>query len=138
MRFKPLVLAALIISPAVALSSAGCTGVKRPYTAASDPYQPGQVQIADKRLERKLAFQTPSVSRDEADLLYVSFPVRAATSRSQLVNYRFTFFDNTGRELPGGDAWQTAKLQSNLFDNLQGNSTSPRAADFRLDLKTAE
>ena len=127
----------LAVAALSALPLLGCSNVKKPYRASADPYQPSQVQLADSRMSNLLAFGEPAVSRDEAGLLYVSTPVRAATSRSQLINYRYRFFDDAGRQLPGG-AWQTAKLQSNLFESVQGNSTSPRAFDFRLDLKTAE
>ena len=134
MRLPFLALSALVTAAAL---TAGCSNVKRPYRTTADPYTPSQVQLADTRMERLLAFGQPNVSRDQAGLLFVSLPVRPATSRSQLVNYRFTFLDETGRELPGG-TWQTKKLQSNVVDNIEGNSTSPRAADFRVDIKTAE
>ena len=133
MRFKPLALSLL----AAAALVAGCNNVKRPYRTTADPAVPGQVSVADAKMERLLVFGQPNPSRDAAGLLFVSTDVRAATSRSQIVNYRYRFFDDTGRELPGG-AWQTKKLQSNTFESLQGNSTTPRAADFRLDIKTAE
>ena len=114
----------------------GCRGTKPPYDVAADPYAPTQVQIADKRLEGKLRFNPPVAQRDEAGLLFVSIPVRAATNRPQIVQYRFRFFDAGGIPLPGGE-YQTATLESNTFGRIQGNSTSPRAESYQVEIRSA-
>lgn len=117
-------------------SLAGCQRVKRPYQATADPYARGQIQLAEKRLEGKMAFEPARTNRDDAGLLYVTVPARAATNRPQIVQYRFTFLDETGRPLPGGE-YQTVTLESNTTSYLQGNSTSPRADDFQIEIRTA-
>lgn len=117
-------------------SLAGCQRVKRPYDATGDPYARNQIQLADKELEGRLAFEPPRISRDDAGLMYVTVPARAATNRPQIVNYRFTFFDESGRPLPGGE-YQRADLESNTTSFLQGNSTSPRAKDFQIEIRLA-
>lgn len=125
-----------IAAIAMAGSLAGCQRVKRPYGATADPYELGQIQLADKELEGRLAFDPARASRDESGLLHVTVPARAAVSRPQIVQYRFRFFDETGRPLPGGE-YQTVTLESNTNSFLQGNSTSPRADDFQVELRLA-
>ncbi|MEL7240455.1 MAG: DUF1425 domain-containing protein, partial [Planctomycetota bacterium] len=98
---------------------------------------PQQVYITPKRLSSLMRFGDIRTTRDQTDLLYVTVPLRATASRRQLIEYRFTFFDETGTPLPGG-AWQTEDLEANVQEVIRGNSTSPRAADFRLDIREAE
>ena len=137
MRPTPTAASLLLLALTTAALAAGCSGSKRPYTAREDPYGPSTIQLADRRMQRLLRFDQPRTSRDDAGLLYVSVPVRAATKRPQIVNYRFTFLDDSGRELPGSGVYQTTTLESNVFQTIQGNSTSPQAADYRLDIRTA-
>lgn len=117
-------------------SLAGCQRVKRPYEATADPYELGQVQLADKELEGRLAFDPARANRDEAGLLHVTIPARATHSRPQIVQYRFTFFDEAGQPLPGGE-YRTVTLESNTNSYLRGNSTSPRADDFQVEIRLA-
>ena len=132
----PAALVALSVALGAVAGTAGCKRTKAPYDVNADPYLPAQVQIADKGLARKLAFQNPRADRDEANLLHVTVPVRAATNRPQIVQYRFTFFDETGRPLPGGE-YRTETLESNTFAYLQGNSTTPQAADYQVEIRPA-
>lgn len=115
---------------------AGCNRTKAPYNVNADPYLPEQVQVADRRLAGRLAFQNPRADRDEAGLLFVTVPVRAATNRPQIIQYRVTFFDETGRPLPGGE-YKRQDLESNTFAYLQGTSTSPRADSYQVEIRQA-
>ena len=128
---RPLLPASILV---LVLVLAGCSRTKAPYDVTADPYLPTQVQIADKSLANRLAFQPPRAARDDAGLLYITVPVRAATNRRQIIQYRFTFFDETGRPLPGG-AFQTQTLESNTFANIQGNSTSPSADSYQVEIR---
>ena len=78
---RPLLPASILV---LVLVLAGCSRTKAPYDVTADPYLPTQVQIADKSLANRLAFQPPRAARDDAGLLYITVPVRAATNRRQI------------------------------------------------------
>jgi hypothetical protein len=103
---------------------------------SQDPYGKQQVYVADRRLSSLLRFEPPRVSYDEADLMHVALDVRAATNRPQIVQYRTTFFDRTGQQLYAS-TWQTVTLESNVAQTLSAVSTTPRASDFQIDIRTA-
>ena len=114
----------------------GC-GQKAPYDVRADKYGPRQVYIATPRLSNVLVFDQIRTSRGPNDLLYVTVPVRSTASKRQLIEYRFTYLDDLGNPLPGG-AWQTRQLESNVLETISANSTSNRAANFRMDIREAE
>jgi hypothetical protein len=114
---------------------AGC-GVRSPIAARKDPYVPSQVQLAEENLRRNTAFGEPLVSRDQAGLLFVTLPIRAATELTLYVDYRVTFVDRTGRPLQQ-TGWRSKTLYPNVFDHIAVNSTSPEAVDFTIDVRYA-
>lgn len=121
------------------LSVAGCNNVRPPVEVREDPYGGNQIQIADERLQRALAFGTPRLSRDDAgNLLYVTVPVRNTTSNAIAVEYRVSFVDANGQPLPGSPTtWFPKQLPANVFEQVTVNSVSPRAADFQVDFRYA-
>ena len=119
----------------LAIPLAGC-GTKAPYRVYQDPYGGQQVYVAEKRLSNLLRFDQPVISYDEADLMHVSLPVRAATSEPQIIQHRTRFFDRNGQELHRSQ-WETTTLESNVAETLFATSTTPRAADFQMDIRTA-
>jgi uncharacterized protein YcfL len=132
LRILPLV----IVLGLTAAPLAGCSKTKAPYRVSADPYGRQQVYVADRRLSSLLRFEEPRVSYDEADLMHVALDVRAATNRPQIVQYRTTFFDRTGQELHAS-TWRTVTLESNVPQTLSATSTTPRATDFQIDIRTA-
>ena len=113
----------------------GC--VKAPIEGRQDPYVANQINFAQEDLRRMTAVQTPRLTRDPAGLLQVSVPLRAATDKQLYVDYRFTFLDPNGQPV-FQTGWSPKTLAPNVFDQVSGNSTTPRAADFRLDLRWAQ
>ena len=126
---------------ATLISSAGLPGcvdtVKPPIAARQDPYQREQIHIAQIDLRRHTAFDAPILTRDDAGLLFVTVPVRAATDLKLYVDYRVTFFDRTGQPL-NQTTWLHKTLTPNTPDQITFNSTSSRAVDFQMDLRYAE
>lgn len=112
----------------------GC--VKPPIYARKDPFVPAQVQIAEEDLRRNTAFGQPLVSRDQANLLFVTIPLRAATDLTLYVDYRATFYDRNGHPIQQ-TGWMNKTLYPNVFDHIQVNSVSPDAVDFEVDLRYA-
>ena len=125
----------------VTISLAGLTGcadtVKPPIAARQDPYQREQIHIAQIDLRRHTAVEAPILTRDDAGLLFVTIPIRAATDLKLYIDYRATFFDRSGQPL-NQTAWFHKTLTPNTPDQITFNSTSSRAVDFQMDLRYAE
>lgn len=122
-----------VFAVALVFALAGCSGVRKPYRVTQDPYGPGQVQVADKL---PVVYDQPVVSYDESDLMVVSLPIRAATGRPQIIQYRTHFYDRSGQELYVTD-WRTETLESNVHQTLKSRATSPRAERFKIDVRQA-
>lgn len=120
----------------VLLLAAGCR-VSPPIEGRNDPYLPSQVNLTEKDLRASTTIGTPVVSRDGAGLLHVQVPVRATSDKQLYVEYRVSFVDSNGMALPGSTAWFSKTLSPNVPDSIQFNSTSPRAANFHVDLRWA-
>lgn len=125
----------LMILAVVAWGAAGC--VKPPIQGRMEPYVENQVNFAQEDLRRKTAIGLPSAVRDDFGLLHVTVPIRAATNLQLYVDYRVTFLDAQG-QVVGNTSWISKTLAPNVFDQISVNSTTPRAADFRLDLRYAK
>ena len=131
---KHLVLALLTL----AVITIGCSRRPRPPIEGQlDPYAPRQVMFADKDLARRTAVGQPHATRDEAGLLHITVPIRAATKFQLYVDYRVTFFDDRGNVL-NQTGWMTKTLVPNVPDQIRANSMSPQAADFQMDLRFAK
>lgn len=114
----------------------GCQSVPAPVPGRADPYVPEQINIAEKALRQRTAFQQPRVVRDaETDILHVSVPARATTDQQLYVEYRTVFLDEHGMEINPDAAWVRKTLAPNVWTTLTANSTTPRAADFRMDIR---
>jgi hypothetical protein len=111
----------------------GC-GVKAPIEARQDPYVPHQINLTSEDLRTHTAVLEPLVARDPAGLLRVTVPIRAATNRQLYIDYRVSFFDSTG-QLINQTGWISKVLAPNVADQIVVNSTTPRAADFQIDVR---
>lgn len=127
---------ALSLLVLVPLMLAGC--VKAPIQGRADPYPSNQINFAEEDLRRKTAVGVPNVQRDsEGQILFVTIPIRAATNLQLYVDYRVTFIDVAG-QVVWQSGWFNKTLTPNVFDQIQVNSPSPRAADFRIDFRYAK
>jgi hypothetical protein len=136
LRFRTTLLS--IAAAAMTMVSAGCVDtVKAPIEGRADPYVPAQVHVTSMELRRHTAVGEPKLSRDDAGLLFVTVPVRSTADMKLYVDYRYTFFDRNGQPL-NTSSWMHVTLPANTPDQISFNSTSPRAADFQLDLRDSE
>jgi hypothetical protein len=92
------------------------------------------VHFASEDLRRDTAVGRPIASRDEAGLLFVAIPIRSAIDKTVYVDYRVTFFDQTGLEV-GKTSWAHATLEANVPQRISVNSTTTRATDFQVDFR---
>jgi hypothetical protein len=127
----------LLLCLPLLVSLYGCN-TQPPINAREEIYTPRQIQLADEDLRRNTRFGEPRVTRDPAGLLFVTIPVRATINETLHTQYRATFFDENGQELPGSPTtWFDKTLNPRVFDSITINSTSPRAESFTIDFRYA-
>lgn len=123
-----------LLCPLLTLTLVGC--INAPIEGRADPFDRSQVHFATDELRRDTAVGTPIVTRDESNLLVVSVPVRSAVNQFLYVDYRVTFFDQSGTPIEHFGPF-TKTLDPNTPDTIKVNSTSTRAADFQIDFRYA-
>jgi hypothetical protein len=121
--------------------AAGCAQNPPPYREGhAEHYAPPQVQISGLHAE-DLQFSTvidrPQTWRDPSNLLYVLVPVRNTTEKVLHVQYQYNFLDAQGAPVGENIAWHAKTLEPGMTERIGFNSTSPRAADFQLNLRYA-
>jgi uncharacterized protein YcfL len=120
-------------------AAAGCSsGVPGYREGRAERYAPPQVQITGVDaydLQRSTVIDRPSTYRDAANLLFVTVPVRNTSDQILHVQYRYNFVDDQGRPMPENIAWNRKTLEPGSTERITFNSTSPRAADFQMDLR---
>lgn len=118
---------------------AGCVQDPPPYREGqAERYAPPQVQITGlnaEDLQRSTVIDRPSTYRDAANLLFVTVPMRNISEQVLHVQYRYNFLDDQGRPLPENIAWNRKTLEPGATERITFNSTTPRAADFQMDLR---
>lgn len=115
----------------------GCNTVRGPIEGRADPFVPPQVTFASGDLSKSTAVGVPNLQRDDAgNLLHVTVPIRSAINKTLYVDYKVSFYDAGGGVL-SETGWMTKTLEANTPDSISVNSTSDRAADFRLALRWA-
>lgn len=115
----------------------GCqSSVPAPVPGRADPYIPQQINIADKNLRTRTAFMQPNLARDaQTGILFVSVPARVTYEKQLYVEYRTVFLDDRGMEINPDATWMRKTLAPNVWTTLTANSTTPRAVDFRMDMR---
>lgn len=122
----------LIILTALTLA-AGC-GVKPPIEARNDPYRTPQVEYVDESLRDNTAVGEIKLTRDSADILFVTVPIRMTTNSTRSIDWRIAFFDANGRPM-NETGWSQKYLNANVYESITANSLTPGAKDFRVDLR---
>lgn len=123
---------------ATALAVIGCQHVNPPIEGRDDPYASPQVTLADGTLRSETAIGAPRLQRDDAgNLLHVTLPIRSAVTKTITVDYKVTWYDRSGAVL-SETGWTGKPLEANTPETITVNSTSDRAADFRIALRRAK
>jgi hypothetical protein len=120
----------------------GCNNGPPPYTEGrAEPYPPPQIQLTGPErddLRRWTVIDRPIQQRDEAELLFVTVPIRATGDLVLHVQYRVSFFDNNGSPLPGSPSgWLKARLEPGSWTPIKFNSTTPKAEQWQMELRYA-
>jgi hypothetical protein len=120
----------------------GCqNATKAPFTPRPDPVAgnyPRQVTVDG--LHEVLVVGQPVVQRSTPDQpMRVTVPVRSVFDHGPLnVQYQFTFLDDRGRPLRGGDSgWRFQRLEPRAPAYFDANAMDPAAADWNLVIRSA-
>lgn len=124
-----------VVGGLLLVMAAGC--VKPPLQGRADPYVPDQINIANRDLRDRTAFQ-PAVLKRENGILYVTQPVRAATNLDLHVDYKVVFVDSTGSVVDETGWLGGLTLTRNTWSYIRVNSANANAADFHLQLRYAQ
>ena len=120
---------------------AGCAQNPPPYREGrSERYSPPQVQMTGlgaEDLQYSTVVDRPQTWRDSSNILYVVVPLRNTSEKVLHVQYQYNFLDAQGAPLPENIAWNRKTLEPGATERIKFNSTTPRAADFQLNLRYA-
>ena len=129
---------ASVLFPVLALIGCGSPELA-PAPATSDHYAPSNVVFSGQTdLNLHIAINPITRRYDSAGLLHIVVPARATTPNDLYVDYRFTYFDENHIPVDVPTAWQTKTLHSDIFETIEGNSSTPRAKDFQIDFREAQ
>ena len=118
---------------------AGCGNpINPPIEGRSDPFVPPQPEFADGALREQTAIGRIVVTTDSAGLLHVDVPIRSTNDMQIIIDYRVTFVDQNSVPLGPPTGWTAVTLPPNVTQDIQVNSSSSRATDFRMDLRYAQ
>ncbi len=126
----------LILLTALALF-AGCNEVRPPIEARNDPFRPLQISYTDELTRNSTAVGDIKLSRSTADILSVTVPIRSTVNTAFYIDWRITFFDAAGAPM-SNTGWAHHMLNPLTTEYLTGNSLSPGAKQFQIDLRRAE
>jgi hypothetical protein len=92
-------------------------------------------QEQKEQLRHDTAFGPERVTRDPFGLLHVTVPLRSAIQHTLYLEYRYSFFDGTGRLIEGPMGWTGVTLEAGSPGTIQFASTSNQAANFQLNIR---
>lgn len=118
--------------------AAGCSTA--PPTGVGDEVNVGEYPkiVAAEGLQKGVVFSQPVVERStDVRPMRVTVPVRATTNYPLNVQYRFSFFDNEGRELRSNQGWRFMNLPPKVGMTMDANALETAAADWRLTVRPA-
>jgi hypothetical protein len=78
------------------------------------------------------------MERRNGGILFVTVPIRSASNLDLHVDYRVTFLNQAGSPIYQSGWTGGTTLVRNVFSEIQFNSPSADAADFRLDLRYSQ
>ena len=137
---------ALVASLVAALLAAGCDsgppdvapspGLGDPYPA---PFNDPQISVLSPELRPWIAFHPAIITRDRRPPrpMQVEVPVRNVTDRQYVLDYRFIFYDESGREQEPVMGWALQALDPKQVVRLKAGALDAEARDYRLEVRWA-
>ena len=121
---------------------AGCQTTTHPYPNAGRhdpvmaPLNNPRISLGHPELVELLGFDAPIVT-NESGQLRVAVPVRNLTDTRYTLDYKFTFYDEVGREVRPAFGWQELILMGKEQRRPEAVALDTSAADWRLQVKWA-
>lgn len=122
----------------------GCQADRSPAPGQADPYpapiNDPQITVISPQLRPWLGFQPAVVTGryDEDRPMQVEVPMRNLAERQYLVEYRFLFYDEAGRELEPVMGWKMQPLGPKQNVRLKAGALHNDAVDWRLEVRWSE
>ncbi len=139
MRFRSHLVLLFVLYVSAASLEVGCDMVKAPR-GRHDPLARAdypQVTALDD-LHRYILFADPVVKHDARQPMSITVPVRAAMDQPVRVQYRFEFFDQSGRPLRPRMDWRYMLLPARGQRFMESTSLDIEAEDWRLEVRSAQ
>ena len=127
----------VIVAGCVALGCSGCDALTNLTKAKSGSLtHTSYPQITTfEGLEGQLLFGPPIVKRGTYQPIHVAIPVRAAHDQPQRVQYRFEYFNSSGRPLRPSMDWRYLLLPVGGERIMDGSALNTTAVDWRLEVR---
>jgi len=93
---------------------------------------------ASEGLTGQMEFGLPTVHRGAYEPLSVAIPVRAAHNQPQRVQYRFEYFDDSGRPIRPTMDWRYILLPVQGERVMASSALDTAAVDWRLEIRRAK
>lgn len=137
-QFTTLLSSALVIASMCA-SFGGCKTDTAPSAGMGDPYpapmNDPQISVLATDLRPHLVFQPAIITKDGQRPMTVELPMRNTTYNKYLLEYRFLFYDASGRELSPVMGWEFVPLDPKQVARLKAKATSLEADNYRLEVR---
>lgn len=135
-------LGALTIASATLLGAGACSQTPRTPSPVLDP-QPAssypKVAVAEPQLAKYLGITPGSVvvtGGDGEKPLAVVVPIRSLANSAVRIQYRFMYYDASGRQLREG-VWRDERIEPQFEVRLQSNATDLQSRDWRVEIRSA-
>lgn len=118
----------------------GCRDtIQAPPTARTDPLGGNYPHnVAIDGLHEVLVVEDAIVDESTSTRpMRVSVPVRSVSDRRVTVQYRFLFFDESGRELRYDSGWRRETIEPGLQRQFDATALQTAAADWRMEIRRA-
>lgn len=127
----------LTLSACVALTA--CKADTAPSPGMGDfypaPMNDPQISIVSPELRQWLGFQPAIVIEDGQRPMSVEVPVRNLTYNQYLIEYRFIFHREDGREITPVMGWAFQSLDPKQIARLKASALSNEASSYRLEVR---
>jgi uncharacterized protein YcfL len=135
--------ARLALGCAAALAlGAGCRHDTSPSPGLPDPHPApwnnSDITVLSPDLHEWIRFGSAVRTKIEGQPMQVEVPMRNLTANQYLVDYRFLYYDESGRELEPVMGWRMQPLQPKQVVTLKGKALDAAATRWRLEVKWAQ
>ena len=111
------------------------SGLGDPWPA---PVNDPQITVLSPDLQQWLRFHPARIELDPGRPMQVEVPVRNLADRQYLVSYRITFYDADDIEVSPTMGWRLEAIDARQTSRLTAGAMSPKAVNYRLEVKWAE